>query len=736
MKIDLNDPQLTAYALGELHGQEAEQMKQRISKDPEAQKYVEDIQATAKFVSEELAKETVDGLEPGKRAELLRAEPKKKWFQRTQWIAGLSVMATASLAVVVSLKVYKASDSEQPQALTNVQQVTQMAAAEPDVQIEQPYTFGDNSAAPTDFEDSLSDESMPQPYEHGKPTTNAPPPPPAKASSVTAQVAQTETRAQGASAMATKDSGKQGLLSAFGGSGARKSLDQSYSGSGELLGMAGQEGSKGGYGAKKRIDPEHDIRYQPSNSESYSQYEENGITKVQDQPLSTFSIDVDTASYSNVRRQLIESTSPHKDSVRVEEMVNYFNYGYAPPTNDKPFATHVEIAANPWNPKSRLVRIALKGKEIAAENRPAANLVFLIDVSGSMDTPNKLPLVKKSLNLLVNKMRLQDRVAMVVYAGSSGLVLDSTSGSNKEKIRAAIDNMSAGGSTNGGAGIELAYKVATENMIKGGINRVILASDGDFNVGVTSEGDLVSLIEKKAKTGVFLSVLGFGMGNFKDSNMQKLSDKGNGNYAYIDSLREARKALVEQSGGTLMTIAKDVKIQVEFNPKFVSEYRLVGYEKRKLNAEDFNDDTKDAGEIGAGHTVTAFYEVYTKGQGSRIDPLKYQPQADSKINDSSELLTVKLRYKMPDEDTSQLMEVPVANSEQSFEKASSDFKFAAAVAEFSQVLKSSKHKGQGSFDHVLEISKDNMNVNGKEDAYRKEFVELVKKAKSLSGKTE
>ncbi len=702
MKIELNDPQLTAYALGELHGQEAEEMKNRIDKDPEARKYVEDIQATAKLLSEELSKEPTDSLAPESRSKLLRAEP-KKWFRQPQWVAGLSALATAGLALVVGLKLYQpAPVAESVQQL----QVAQPVAVEnkPEAtadKIDDGYVFEDvqkkvvaaNEA--TVDADAVVEESAPAP--------DMAPPVPAES---------------GFHDVGTQGRGT-GLLSAFGGGGVRKQLGQSYSGSGAVYekpaGLSAV-GRVGGY-----------------NTESYATFEENGILKAKETPLSTFSIDVDTASYSNVRRMLIASQLPSQDAVRIEEMVNYFSYDYAPPTDGKPFSTHVEIAKNPWNKKSRLVRIALKGQEIPDSQRPASNLVFLVDVSGSMMDANKLPLVKKSLELLVNKMRSRDKVAIVVYAGSSGLVLDSTDGEHKEKIRKAIENMTAGGSTNGEAGIELAYSVASKNFVKDGINRVILATDGDFNVGATSEGDLIRLIETKAKTGVFLSVLGFGMGNLKDSNMQKLSDKGNGNYAYIDSLREARKALVEQAGGTLQTIAKDVKIQVEFNPKLVAEYRLIGYEKRRLNAEDFNDDTKDAGEIGSGHTVTAFYEVFTtKGNGTgSVDPLKYQAKPETKDSNSNELLTVKLRYKAPEGDKSQLIEVPVANSDKSFEDASGDFKFAASVVEFAQILKDSKYKGTGKLDHVLETASANKNFKGKEDSYRKEFVELVKKARSL-----
>ncbi len=443
---------------------------------------------------------------------------------------------------------------------------------------------------------------------------------------------------------------------------------------------------------------------------------------------------MDTASYSNIRRFLNDRTLPPKDAVRIEELVNYFSYNYQPPTGSVPFAVHLETATAPWSPKHQLVRIALKGKEIPFEERKPTNLVFLIDVSGSMQPENKLPLLKRSLRLLVDKLGENDRVAMVVYAGASGLVLPSTSCSQKEKVLEALDRLEAGGSTNGGSGIQLAYKAADENFIKNGINRVILATDGDFNVGTTNQGDLTRIIEEKAKSGVFLTVLGFGMGNYKDSNLEKLADKGNGNYGYVDSLQEARKLLVDQIGGTLITIAKDVKIQVEFNPTKVEAYRLIGYENRMLRHQDFNDDTKDAGEIGAGLTVTALYEVVPRGVDIDIpgvDPLKYQKPAEpSRSTTSNELLTVKLRYKEPDEDASKLLEFPLKASGGSFDQASADFRFAASVAAFGMVLRDSEYRGDATFDTVLTEAEGSLGPDSQ--GYRKEFVNLVKKARAIS----
>ncbi len=468
-------------------------------------------------------------------------------------------------------------------------------------------------------------------------------------------------------------------------------------------------------------------------TESYSPINENPFIRVKVDPRSTFSIDVDTAGYSLIRRHLTSGNKPPPGAVRIEEMVNYFTYpSYAQPTGGQPFSVNTEVSAAPWSPGHRLVRIGLKGKAVSAAMNKPSNLVFLLDVSGSMNSANKLPLLKRGLKLLVDQLDNRDKVAVVVYAGASGLVLPATTGSNKEAIMAALDKLQAGGSTNGGQGIELAYKVAQDNFVQGGINRVILATDGDFNVGISNRSQLKQLIEKKAKSGVFLSVLGFGSGNYKDSTLETLADKGNGNYAYIDSIREARKVLVEQAAGTLVTIAKDVKIQVEFNPAKVQAFRLIGYENRMLAHRDFNDDKKDAGEIGAGHTVTALYELIGPGQkvpGPAPDKLKYQRPAQTSGN-SNELLTVKLRYKQPAGSTSQLIEVPVADSGESFSQSSTDFRFAAAVAAFGMLLRNSPHKGAATYGEVLNIARDTLGKD--QGGYRGEFVKLVAKAQKLA----
>ena len=472
-----------------------------------------------------------------------------------------------------------------------------------------------------------------------------------------------------------------------------------------------------------------DYEQQPQyNTEEYDAVNENIFHDATRNPLSTFSIDVDAASYSNVRRFINSGQRPPKDAVRIEEMVNYFDYDYDQPKGDDPFAIYTEIATCPWNTKHKLVHIGLQGKKVPAENLPPSNLVFLIDVSGSMSDPNKLPLLKSAFKLLVEQLRQQDRVAIVVYAGAAGLVLPSTSGVDKKKIIEALDNLEAGGSTAGGAGINLAYSVAKENFRVGGNNRVILATDGDFNVGESSNATMERLIEEKRKDGVFLTVLGFGMGNYKDSKMEILADKGNGNYAYIDSILEAQKVLVNEFGGTLFTIAKDVKLQIEFNPTKVSAYRLIGYENRMLKNEDFNNDKKDAGELGSGHTVTALYEVIPVGVESdfnKVDELKYQsPKIDPASYNSKELMTVKFRYKKPDGEVSKLIVHPLLDSNQSMEKSSDNFRWSAAVAGFGMLLRDSEYVQGFSFDKVLQLAQGAKGSD--KDGYRIEFINMVK----------
>ena len=471
------------------------------------------------------------------------------------------------------------------------------------------------------------------------------------------------------------------------------------------------------------------------STESYKPIQENNFIAPNKTPLSTFSIDVDGAAYSNVRRYLNNGALPPKDAVRIEEMVNYFNYDYPQPTGKDPVNILTEIAAAPWNPQHKLVKIALQAKRINTAALPNANLVFLIDVSGSMAQSNKLPLLISSFKLLTDQLRPSDRVAIVVYAGRTELVLPSTPGSAKTTIKDALNKLMAGGGTAGGKGLEMAYKVAADNFIKKGNNRIILATDGDFNVGASSDQEMENLITEKRKSGIFLTVLGYGMGNVKDSKMETLADKGNGNYAYIDNISEARKVLINEFGGTLFTIAKDVKLQVEFNPSKVQAYRLIGYENRLLADEDFNNDRKDAGDMGSGHTVTAFYEVIPFGVKSSftpfVDPLKYQKyELMASNNGSPEMLTVKLRYKQPDGNQSKLLQKAVLDTQASFDNASENFRFAAAVAEFGMLLRQSEYKREASYEQVIRLARA---AQGKDtEGYRAEFINLVKSTALLA----
>ena len=501
-------------------------------------------------------------------------------------------------------------------------------------------------------------------------------------------------------------------------------------------------GQGAGQGAKRNAALSQNVLIERSitsenvefNTEEYEVIEENAFFSALEMPQSTFSIDVDTASYSNVRRMLKDGKLPPAGAVRIEELVNYFHYDYADPEGEHPFSVSTELADCPWNPNHELLRIGLKGEPIRIGERPSSNLVFLLDVSGSMAAANKLPLVKSALMLLLGELNPNDRIAIVVYAGASGVVLDSTSAKNYLAIEKAMMELHASGGTNGGEGIQLAYRIAHDNFIDGGVNRVILCTDGDFNLGTTNQSELVKMIETKAKDDVFLTVLGFGKGNYKDTTMEKLADHGNGNYAYIDSVLEAQKVLVQDLGGTLQTIAKDVKIQVDFNPAYVESYRLIGYENRLLSNRDFRDDSKDAGEIGAGHCVTAFYEIVPAGSITG-EQLSKQRQSEfvsrtlySKADQATKL-TVNLRYKLPSEDSSSEFQVRV----QADDKAgvpSEDFQFASAVVGYGMLLRSSKTAGQANWDWVIATASQSIG----EDTLglREEFVQLAKFAKRVA----
>ncbi|MBC8046800.1 MAG: VWA domain-containing protein, partial [Fimbriimonadaceae bacterium] len=469
------------------------------------------------------------------------------------------------------------------------------------------------------------------------------------------------------------------------------------------------------------------------NTEAYNTINENGFKKVIGNPLSTFSIDVDNASYSNIRRFISYGQTPPKDAVRIEEMINYFDYDYAQPTNEDPFAINMEISDCPWNKESKIIMVGLQGKDIDYSETDPSNLVFLIDVSGSMQSENKLPLVKKSLNYLIDNLNAQDKIALVVYAGAAGMVLPSTPVSQKEKIKEAINKLEAGGSTAGGAGIQLAYKIASENFIESGNNRVILCSDGDFNVGVSSDAEMTRIIEEKRKSGVFITICGFGLGNYKDSKMEAIANNGNGNYYYIDQEKEAKKVFGTDMRGTLFTIAKDVKIQIEFNPAKVEEYRLIGYENRLLNKEDFDNDAKDAGELGAGHKVTAMYEVKLRKDSyepkgmkdpKQTEDLKYQTtEVKPGAYYSDDIMNLKLRYKKPDGEVSKLIEKSIADDQIPFDQTSDNFRFVCSVVEFGMLLRESEYKGNATYEDVIKLAQ---NAKGKDThAYRSEFISMV-----------
>lgn len=667
MKNDF-ETKLTAYALGELDEFEKKEVEDLMAKDPQAKAFVEETRAFAGEIKTEFQKQNLNTLTREQHETLKSHLHPRKVFASSQWYAW-GVAASVLLVAGLTLVLHSYAPNE-------------LAPPKPEEEVAQIET----EVMQTETKD-----------------TNALPPEPAYAPKK--MMAEAMDATSPSAPMVT---------------------------GGGLSMLAGSASSV----YPSAMPPSPIPAPQPFNTESYSHITDNTYQSVLQNPLSTFSIDVDTASYANVRRFLTQESLPPEDAVRTEELINYFTYSDAAPTGAEPFAAHIEVASSPWHEKYKLVRIGIKGKDIAKENRSPSNLVFLIDTSGSMMDENKLPLLKEAMKLLVDQLEEKDRVAIVTYAGSSGLSLPATTCDQKEKIKSAIDALESGGSTNGGAGIELAYQTVTTNFIKSGVNRVILATDGDFNVGTTSEGELTRLIQDKAKSGVFLSVLGFGMGNYKDSMMETLADKGNGNYAYIDTINEAKKALVEQMMGTLITIAKDVKIQVEFNPALVSAYRLIGYENRLLNKEDFNNDKIDAGEIGAGHNVTALYEIVPAGVDITlpgVDPLKYQKTQSAtqpSASNTSELLTVKIRYKAPQGETSQLLEFPVQDSDQTLNQASTDMRFAAAVASFGLSLRNSPDKGNASLALAQDLASTSLGED--REGYRHEFLNLVQKARSLS----
>jgi Ca-activated chloride channel family protein len=705
MKINLDDPNLTAFALGELPPTEHAKMAEAIASSPEAQSFVAETQQLSRMLRAEYEADRVSqpvdpamaGRRPSQRsANIVRMEEERRSWSRYQW--GSLAAALAIFAVLGAL------------AISTIQRET--ARMEKQIADSPPPVGPKKSASKTTIE-----------AEPG--------------ASVDMYVAQQPAEPKASVAPGTLPSFVEEKESA-----SRSAAAGKYAGLGTTPSAPAAPPPAVRAFAKpapgELTETEMPSRYrQDFNTAAYDKVEENPFLPAATNPLSTFSIDVDTASYSNVRRFINNGSLPPKDAVRVEEMINYFTYDYREPEGDKPFSIDLDSTECPWDRSHRLLRIGLKGREVPNEKRPASNLVFLLDVSGSMLPAERLPLVKQAMRLLVDQLSEKDRVAIVVYAGGSGLALSSTSGNEKEEILRALEELKAGGSTNGADGIELAYKVASDNFIKGGVNRVILATDGDFNIGVTNQGDLIRLIEEKAKSGVFLSVLGVGTDNLKDSTMQKLADKGNGNYAYLDSVEEARKVLVRQINGTLMTIAKDVKIQVEFNPARVASYRLIGYEKRMLRKEDFNNDKIDAGEIGAGHTVTALYEVVPAGSGATdpaasvppVDPLKYGTNRTDATNASPEMVMVKLRHKKPDGEVSELTERSFTDNGSKFENAAPDLKFAAAVAEFGMILRDSQYKGKGTLGAVIEWAQEGRGADAA--GYRAGFIEMARKAQTL-----
>jgi Ca-activated chloride channel homolog len=703
-----NDPRLTAFALGELEGAEREEIEKLIAEHPRARAIVDEMRELGELVATKLATETTPGLTEKQHQRIERAAkgtpvaaaPTSRFhLLHSPWVRVASVIASAAAVVAIldvtgvldwgveqasehrvarsgearSSSVFRASS--EPQALHALQSLGYIGESE-----EEPVA-----------EDVVVRAKIQEPP------------------------------------------GSAGLASlGYGGSEFRA----------DFLGpRIDQLSLLDGYSnlefARIPFDFGEDQRGQNPNTESYDPIHENPFVAVSADPRSTFSIDVDTASYANMRRFLREGRLPPRDAVRIEEFINYFRYDYPEPDGEHPFATHVEVAAAPWAPEHRLVRIGIKGREAIRDEPRARNLVFLLDVSGSMNQRDKLPLLQQSMQLLVEQLDEDDHISIVVYAGNSGLVLPTTSGDCKRTILDAIDRLEAGGSTNGGSGIQLAYQQAREGFFPGGVNRVILATDGDFNVGITDRNDLIGLIEREAKSNVFLSVLGFGRGNLKDSQMEQLADKGNGNYSYIDSLSEARKVLVHEMEGTLETIAKDVKIQIEFNPQNVAAWRLIGYENRVLAHRDFDDDAKDAGEIGAGHTVTALYEVIPQGVAiAGGGELRYQqpqvmPTDLTDVAHSDELMLLRLRYKDPEGQTSRLIETTVPDRERSAAEASDDFRFAAAVASFGMLLRGSRHAGDAKLERVRTLAAPG--ARDDRHGYRQEFLRLIDLAIQIGG---
>jgi Ca-activated chloride channel family protein len=747
-----DDAQLTAYVLGELGADEAAAIERRMESDDALRREIESIRETTNLLHAEFAGEAAPGLTESQRETIAAGANRRDpvlFRIRPKW-AGLGFAAAAclALAIIAPMMFQRANTDEY--AIGDAAEQPANAPHELERQRRREVASAKDDAIDRGLRDAAEQLRFGV-EERGKSSGSSP-------------------------AYAGQRGGQAAGKAGLGGGGRAGGSVDGYVGTQTATGdrvqseapamqrppapamepdlspapppaRLGESRSRGRPGVADELAEEADedlvqlgvaMDRRDFNREAYGRLVDNPFKISLDEPLSTFSVDVDTASYANIRRFINDGMLPPPVAVRIEEMINYFDYQYEPASGEHPFSVNVDVNAAPWKPDHRLVRIGLRGEDVDIDMRPATSLVFLLDVSGSMNQANKLPLVKESMKLLVDRLNADDRVAIVVYAGASGVVLPSTYCDEEEKILAALDQLHAGGSTAGAAGIQLAYQVAEENFIKGGVNRVILCTDGDFNVGVSSEGELIRLIEEKRESGVFLSILGFGTGNWQDQKMEMLSNHGNGNFAYIDSIDEAKRSLVDRLSGTLVTIAKDVKVQVEFNPAKVGAYRLIGYANRLLAAQDFNDDTKDAGEIGAGHTVTALYEIIPPelvgeqfGEQSEVDDLKYQkPREDSELTGSDELLTVKLRYKQPDGDESTLIEKPVVDDGAGLNDASGDFQFAAAVAGFGMLLRDSAYTGDATFETMLDLAAAGLEHDP--DGRRAEFIELVERAKMLA----
>jgi Ca-activated chloride channel family protein len=665
MSIDRNDPRLTAYALGELADDERRAVAAEIAGDEALVAEVASIRDTAALLSEELGRQAPEALSTTQRRALEQAANEPSADKQTDEAGSADEKAPGKVtSIEKARKRFVTGWMVAGGAVAALAASTLLFMGTATLNKQEAAEFAASPPLPATSAESAGDLPM---------------------DLVEAAEAEADSKPAPAS---------PGMLN--------RAME-----------------AKKGKAAESEISARGAMWGDEIGGESYEKLPENPFVLVAEDPRSTFSVDVDTASYSLVRRHLTDGHLPPPGAVRIEEMINYFSYDYPEPTSDVPFSVSTEVSSAPWAPTHQLVRIGVKGKHVAAAARPRANLVFLLDVSGSMNSPDKLPLLKQGFRMLVDQLDANDRVSIVVYAGASGLVLPPTPGDRKHEILGALNRLEAGGSTNGGEGIQLAYEMAHQSYVSGGANRVILATDGDFNVGTTNQDELVRLIEAKARGGTFLSVLGFGSGNYQDSTLEKLADKGNGNYAYIDGVAEAQKVLVEQAAGTILTIAKDVKIQLEMNPIQVESFRLIGYENRVLAHRDFTDDSKDAGEIGADHTVTALYELVPKGESA--------PGPGSVLPGTRELMTIKLRYKAPTGDTSREIEVRVPVGSRPIASASNDQRFAAAVASFGMLLRGSQHRGEASYDSVLALARGTGS-----DRHRAEFAELVRTARRLS----